>query len=470
MLVQCLEISEVPHTVWTELHQRKTIKYLRLISENQILKHYIAQTAEKMSNTDDEILASGSKHERETLTEQDLLEIPHETHELCYQIPLTAGWVNQESYSFHQIAISIPISFNQYILGDKCLTQFSCRLVSDHPDQAQIDVLQQNMSYHFTFGEKNQLYRFAPDQPLWDPQTILPMSHPLLKVSPHQIILNAYISSGTKQRPIDHTIVTSTRLECHLIEVCYGAKNLERINRSNLSLKLTCGMGLIVDHLLGECCLKYDLKRFNSDFYPLSMCSYAQPNSTLPVENPPSDWTEIDWAQIDDSITQNGLHVGKICNRTHQPLSYMPFMAYHVLTLDETKLLSFYSARHLSHRDLMSIMLVNTPQPHLIGQQYHYQISPWDSFVGDRAQITPSPDETEYQSYHRPHYCEKVHDWYYFSYPIPHKWDTITNLLIDGTDLSHARIMIQCGSKTLVDIPHPAKSVTKSICYQMVNI
>lgn len=41
ILVMCLEISEVPHTVWTEKHSGKTIKYMRLIQKNSHLYKYI---------------------------------------------------------------------------------------------------------------------------------------------------------------------------------------------------------------------------------------------------------------------------------------------------------------------------------------------------------------------------------------------------------------------------------------------
>lgn len=50
ILIQCMKISMVPYVIWTEQHDRVTVKYLRLEKQNTLLYSYINKTAELRSN------------------------------------------------------------------------------------------------------------------------------------------------------------------------------------------------------------------------------------------------------------------------------------------------------------------------------------------------------------------------------------------------------------------------------------
>ena len=101
ILIQCLEISEIPHTVWTELHQRKTIRYLRLSQKNKTLELYITKMAEKRSNSqiENNIESIGkkeivqndlniSKRSTSTITYNDILGAVSNFSEEEYRFPL----------------------------------------------------------------------------------------------------------------------------------------------------------------------------------------------------------------------------------------------------------------------------------------------------------------------------------------------------------------------------------------------
>lgn len=135
ILVQCLELSEIPHLVWTELHNRKTIRYLRLSDKNKTLEMYIQnKMSEKRSFIENEksvsASGSGSKKERDVLSIDQVksMSIGIAQHQIIYPITsnckysdgsfgfdvdLTNTWYFPEAFYSN-----ISFSFSQEIQSD----------------------------------------------------------------------------------------------------------------------------------------------------------------------------------------------------------------------------------------------------------------------------------------------------------------------------------------------------------------
>jgi hypothetical protein len=411
LLVHCLEISEVPHVVWTELHQRKTIKYLRLSGENIVLTQYIGKIAEKMSSFDDTNIPSGSKKERATMTEEDLSSMVRETHEKFFIIPMRSARFITEKQNMGTVAgLSLTVPFNHGILQDKCLWRLDCHLVGPN-DEDNSTVFQQfygKMSYILNIANCRYEQPFQPNHVFWDQETILPAPHPVFSNYTYNELLIKYNGN-----PHD---ILNLRLKFRLVIAYFGQKNWERICNANLMLKIDNNTTLQAHQING--CMLYKNNQ-------QSTC--ATPDPEWMIQND-RELQSIDWSRIQDDPETNKKYITAVCNKTHDPLKYLPFVTQFT---SPKQLKCAHCSRHVRYDSLLSLLVMQLPQLDMIGQQYNEQISPGSAHVTDDILLQWSIEDADSRDY--PYHCYIDDQKCIIYYRIPQHWDSITNLRIIGS-------------------------------------
>jgi hypothetical protein len=135
LLIICLELSEVPHTVWTEHHNRKAVTYLRLISKNKLLDLFIEnKTSDLRHNLQRQmatVTSTDSKKEKAVLTLTDLINQIDSSQAESVEFPIKPNMMRQPGRPDLEIDLGNNQIFGEYITQLDVSTEnipFDCKL------------------------------------------------------------------------------------------------------------------------------------------------------------------------------------------------------------------------------------------------------------------------------------------------------------------------------------------------------
>lgn len=354
ILVQCLEMSEVPHTVWTEMHQRKTIRYLRLSQRNLTLEKYIEKMSEKRNNfetSDTSVVDSGSKREEPTeVIEQDelLKMVKHfKTHE--YDFPLKN---NQSEQSTGLYKVKIPL--NNIVKGIYCLETRVEGTPAPYNIYLEINketiVSQLGPIYNFEWDNpsvketvRSHLINQTDTVSQYWLSSLNDNKNPLINevVIPFQhvtVILGLQVFGTVingRYIPIDE-LIENAHLHCKITEPCFSMATLEKMANSKVMIDLPNHRYVMINHKLA--------KLEQEQEHP----------STPPTETP------FDWIHIPDTVKDNHKNLTKLINthRLTHPSPHLPFIDYHKVGHKTIALVN----RQFKTRDILRIMVLAHPQ------------------------------------------------------------------------------------------------------------
>lgn len=336
ILVQCLEIAEIPHTVWTEMHQHKTIRYLRLSKKNLILENYIEQMAEKRNNLETGVTSatgSGSKREEptEVIEQEELLKMVKNFTTQEYVFPLKN---NQSGSKFKTGIFELEIPLNNLTHGiyrletrlDGTVAPYNvyleinsetivgqmgpiCSFEWVDPKEKE-DVLRNLTSHPVNPIDTVTQYWISSCQKDTEPvpcwcnllidNTVIPIHRVtvVLGIKVFQTVING------REVPIEE-LIENAQLHCKITEPCFTNANLEKIDKSKIMIDLHEQCYEMVDHQFRK--------------------SDPKPKPTIPSEEP------FDWIHVPDTIEANHQNLIKLLHtyRLTLPTPHLPFIDYH---------------------------------------------------------------------------------------------------------------------------------------------
>jgi len=190
--------------------------------------------------------------------------------------------------------------------------------------------------------------------------------------------------------------ILNLRLKFRLVITYFGQKTWERISNANLLLKLDDNITLRA-HQINGCILVKDNKQSEFEIPDLT---------DLELQS-------INWLMVPDNPETNKKYISSVCNRTHDPLKYMPFITQF---MSQKQLKCVFCSRHVRYDSRLSLLLFQQPQLDIIGQQYNDQISPGSNHVIDEILMHRTVEDTVSQDY--PYYYIEDKKCVIY-YPIP---------------------------------------------------
>lgn len=311
ILVQCLEISEIPHTLWTETHNRKTIRYLRLFRKNKKLEMYIEKMAEKRSFNKEEMVDSGSKKEKELMTNDDLLHNVKEyvsdeirfplfnnrkhlySQSGCEFMQLKCPEFGSDFSLVHEIEISLTNDNRCCCLGNKCLSSICLSLTNDSID------LYDQITYTLVTNDRSIKNKLIPYQNILPNNIILPC-----QIINQTIKLVVRIQCGFK---IKDPQKRNLQLVCQFTEALFSRNMIEKMSNSMIQLPFTSELNLVVQ---------------DGDTYFKSV--NTQNLTSIKSDN--TQKFDVDWNHINDSPHSNHEYIYYLLKKDINEIDNFPFI------------------------------------------------------------------------------------------------------------------------------------------------